>query len=122
MRRLARFGLVAVLAAMVAGGTGGCLIAHHETDTRSGRWVPESTFDQIEPGKTKAAWVRATLGEPSEKTRVDDESEIWKWAYNEVKSKDGYVFLIFAGSTKTETPGAAYVEVKAGVVVRKWRS
>jgi outer membrane protein assembly factor BamE (lipoprotein component of BamABCDE complex) len=122
MCKLARIGFAALLAAATVGGIGGCLIAHNQNETRTGRWVPEATFDQIKPGETTAAWVRATLGEPSEKNRIDDHSEIWKWSYSQVKSKEGFVFLIFAGSDKTETPGAAFVEIKDGTVVRKWRS
>jgi hypothetical protein len=122
MRKLARIGLAAVLGMTLAGGVGGCLVSHHQNETRTGRWVPENTFNEIKPGETSAAWVRATLGEPSEKNRIDDHSEIWKWSYSQVTSKDGYVFLIFAGSNRTETPGAAYIEVKDGIVVRKWRS
>ena len=38
------------------------------------------------------------------------------------KEENGYVFLIFAGSNKTETPGAAFIEMKDGMVVRKWRN
>ena len=90
--------------------------------TRTGHRVPENTFDQIEPGKTTAAWVAATLGQPAEKNRIDEQSEIWKWKHSQTKSSSGYVFLLFTGSDTTETPGAAFVEFKNGGVVRKWRN
>lgn len=122
MRGLIRGGVVAVLGILIIGGVGGCLIGHNGTETRTGRWVPENTFDQIEPGKTSVAWVSAALGQPSEKNRIDEHSEIWKWTYSKTKSANGYVFLIFIGSDTTETPGAAFVEFKDDVVVRKWRN
>lgn len=122
MSRLARVGMAAVLGIIVAGGVGGCLVEHNEREIRTGHWVPENTFDEIEAGKATSAWVAATLGQPSEKNRIDDHSEIWKWTYIQKKSNDGYVFLIFKGSDTIETPGAVFVEFKDGVVVRKWRN
>ena len=41
----------------------------HE-ETREGKFVADTTFDQIKPGKTSAAWVKATLGEPSQRTCI----------------------------------------------------
>ena len=122
MRGLVRIGMAAVLGFLILGGAGGCLVEHNLHETRSGHWVPENTFDQIEPGKTSSAWVTATLGQPSEKSRIDEHSEIWKWTYSKTKTANGYVFLIFKGSDTTETPGVAFVEFKDGVVVRKWRN
>src|SRR4051794_3082822 len=43
--------------------TCGCLVTSTNNETRSGKYVADTTFDQIRPGKTSAAWVKATLGE-----------------------------------------------------------
>jgi outer membrane protein assembly factor BamE (lipoprotein component of BamABCDE complex) len=101
----------------------GCLVTSNSHVTRSGNYVPEATFDRIEPGKTSEGWVRATLGEPTLKTKVgNDNGEIWKWNYSEKKSGNGTLFLIFSGHNEDEKSHAAYVELKNGVVTKKWRA
>jgi outer membrane protein assembly factor BamE (lipoprotein component of BamABCDE complex) len=101
----------------------GCLVTSTSKTTTSGNYVPEQTFDRIEPGKTTAAWVKATLGEPSCKTRVETaDSEIWKWNYTETRKGSGTVLFLFAGSSNDEKSRAAYVEIKDGVVTKKWRA
>ena len=114
-------GTAALAALMLVLGTG-CLVSSSKRQTQSGNYVPEATFDQIEPGNTTSAWVRATLGEPSDRTRVDDAVEVWKWTYNQKKESSGAIFLIFGGSETKESTGHAFVEFKDGVVTRKWRT
>jgi outer membrane protein assembly factor BamE (lipoprotein component of BamABCDE complex) len=102
---------------------GGCLVTSNSKVSRSGNYVPEATFDRIEPGKTTAAWVKATLGDPSCRTKVDgSDSEIWKWSYKEVKKGSGTIFVIFAGASEDEKTRSAFIEVKDGVVTKKWRA
>ena len=100
----------------------GCLVAHSSDQRVSGNFVPPNTFDRIEPGKTTAAWVKATLGEPSSKDTAGTNSEVWKYSYTEQKESSGAIFLIFGGSNVKERPGTAFVEIKDGVVVNKWRT
>lgn len=100
----------------------GCLVATSKKQTQSGNYVAESTFDQIEPGTTSSAWVRATLGEPSDRTKVDNTVEVWKWTYTQTKKSSGAIFLIFGGEETKESTGNAFVEFKDGVVTRKWRT
>jgi outer membrane protein assembly factor BamE (lipoprotein component of BamABCDE complex) len=99
----------------------GCLIAGSSEQKRTGHYVADETMSQIKPGRTSAGWVLATLGEPDKKTAVGDGSEVWKWTYTEKKESSGAVFLIFGGSDKKEVDGAAFVEVRDGVVVKAWR-
>src|SRR5688572_3706591 len=99
----------------------GCLVAGSSTEHRTGKYVAESTFGQIEPGKTTAAWVQATLGEPDCKTKADGGTEVWQWRYTEHRENNTAVFLIFAGSNEKETAGTAFVEFRDGVVTNKWR-
>ena len=101
--------------------TGGCLVSSTSNSKISGNYVPEDTFDRIEPGKTTAAWVKATLGEPSSRDTADD-TEVWKYNYTEEKDSNGAIFLIFAGSDKKEHRHVAYIEIKDGVVTKKWRA
>ena len=107
---------------LVAALAGGCLVSASSNEKRTGNYVADSTFSQIEPGKTSAGWVKATLGEPDTKEKVaDSNSEIWKYSYTEKKESSGAVFLLFGGSDRKEKTGHAFVEIKDGVVVNKWR-
>src|SRR5690242_17068379 len=99
--------LVVSLLSLLLGG-GGCLVASDNSHKRTGNYVPESTFSQIEPGKTSAGWVKATLGEPDSKDKVESTgSEIWKYSYTEKQESSGAVFLLFAGHDTKETNGHA---------------
>ncbi len=101
----------------------GCLVTSTSKTTTSGNYVPEQTFDRLQPGKTTASWVIATLGEPSARTKVDaTRSEIWKWNYTETRKGSGTVLFLFAGNSNDEKARAAYVEIKDGVVTKKWRA
>jgi outer membrane protein assembly factor BamE (lipoprotein component of BamABCDE complex) len=101
----------------------GCLVMANHQEKVEGNYVAPATFDQIEPGKTTAAWVKSTLGEPTEKTKVEGgANEIWKWRYTERKESQGAIFLIFGGNNVKERPQTAFVEIKDGVVVNKWRT
>jgi outer membrane protein assembly factor BamE (lipoprotein component of BamABCDE complex) len=101
---------------------GGCLVSANSKQKVTGNYVPESTFEKIEPGKTTAAWVQATLGEPSSKDKVEGgRTEVWKYSYTEEKESSGAVFLLFGGSDRKEQKRIAYVELKDGIVTRKWR-
>ena len=118
-RRIVSFALFIVCVSVL----NGCLVSATSNEKRSGNYVPESTFSQIEPGKTSAGWVQATLGEPSSKNKVEaTDSEIWKYSYTEKKESSGAIFLIFGGSDSKERQHVAYVEIKDGVVTNKWRA
>jgi len=106
---------------MLAALAGGCLVSSTSNQHISGNYVPENTFDRIEPGKTTQDWVKATLGEPSTKQPADGSSEIWKYSYTEEKESTGAIFLIFGGSDKKQFQRTAYVQFKDGVVTSKWR-
>ena len=100
----------------------GCLVMSNKEEKMEGKYVAQSTFDQIEPGKTSAGWIKATLGDPSETTKDETSgAEIWKYKYTQKKESSGAIFLIFVGSNTKQTPGTAYVEIKDGVVKNKWR-
>ena len=111
-----RFRLVPLAALAL---TTGCLFGSNSTVKRTGSDVSPATFEQIQPGTTTAAWVRATLGEPTTVSR-DAHGEVWAYACTEHVESDGYVFLIFGGSNTTETTRRAFVELRDGTVVRKW--
>lgn len=99
----------------------GCLISSNTSEHRSGNYVADSTFNQIQPGKTTEGWVDATLGKPTSTSRLDDGTEIWKYSYTEHHDSSGAVFLIFGGSNSSETSHTAFVEIHHGIVRKAWR-
>ncbi|MGE5610345.1 MAG: hypothetical protein ACM359_13910 [Bacillota bacterium] len=102
---------------------GGCgHLVDTDSDTqRSGRYVPESVFSQIKSGQTTVDWLKDNLGEPSERCKQEDGSELWKWSYTERKQSHGEIFIIFKGSDTKEIIHSLIVEVKDDVVTGKWR-
>lgn len=99
----------------------GCLVGGGSSVHRSGNYVADETLNRIQPGKTEAAWVAATLGQPSEKTELGSGHELWKYTYHEKRSSNGYVFLVFGVSDEKSVDGKAFVEIQDGVVVKAWR-
>ena len=120
--RATRMALGGILAAAALTAGTGCLVSGSNVEKTTGNFVAPSTLDQIKPGKTTAAWVRATLGAPSSQGKLDDGSEVWKYEYTEKRESDTAVFLIFGGSNKTEKNRTVFVEFKDGVVTNAWRS
>jgi hypothetical protein len=114
--RVSQFVMISV--ALLA--LGGCLVAGNSETKRTGTDVPESTFSQIQPGKTTVGWVQATLGEPTTKSKVDDH-EVWKYSYTVRTDNSGAIFLIFGGHSTDEKTHNAFVEFKDGLVINKWR-
>ncbi|HWE93348.1 MAG TPA: outer membrane protein assembly factor BamE [Tepidisphaeraceae bacterium] len=100
--------------------TAGCLVTAQSEQRQSGNYVADSTFAQVKPGKT-AGFVRATVGQPTKITSVEDGSEVWDYLYTERKESSGAVFLIFGGHDVKETGHHAFVELKNGIVTNAWR-
>lgn len=105
-----------------AGALPGCLISSRSSETQSGTYVSEATFNQIEPGVTTKQWVLGTLGEPSLKTTLENGEELWKWSYCKTKQSSGSLLFVFGGSSTSSTMGAAYVQFKDGIATKSWRS
>jgi outer membrane protein assembly factor BamE (lipoprotein component of BamABCDE complex) len=98
----------------------GCLVTHNSTTTHSGTRVETDTFAQIKPGTTTSGWVSATLGAPTSIAK-NDSDEVWKYVYTEHTDSSGAIFLIFGGSDSTEKSEIAFIEIKNGIVINKWR-
>ena len=84
--------------------------------------VSAATLSQVEPGKTTEAWLLATLGEPTSRTKVEckDNVEILRYEHSVHKSSGGAVLLIFAGGSDHKSRSVAYFEVTDGIVTRAW--
>jgi outer membrane protein assembly factor BamE (lipoprotein component of BamABCDE complex) len=100
----------------------GCLVSSTSRESYTGTYVSDQTFGQIQAGVTTRQWVMGTLGEPTCKTTLENGEELWKWTYSKVKRSSGAVLFIFGGSSSSETGGAAYVQMKDGVVTKAWRA
>src|SRR5690606_24826303 len=87
-------GAVAGVAVFLAGA--GCirLIDTSSRTMYTGQYVSEQAMEQIEPGKTTADFALAVLGPPTNKSTLDDGSELWKYSYRKAKSSSGSVFLL----------------------------
>jgi hypothetical protein len=99
----------------------GCLVSGSSNTKVTGEYIGPSTFNEIEPGVTKLDWVQAVMGEPTSRSCLDDGTQIWKWSYHRKHSSSGGVFLLVGGSSKEETMGATYIQLKDDVVIKAWR-
>jgi hypothetical protein len=119
MLRQSTIGTVLLASVAMAGG---CLVTSGRSIDESGVRVSSDTLRQIEPGVTTEAWLVATLGEPSERTTVEDQEhvEILRYDHTVSKSEGGTVFLLFAGSSETRKTTRTFFEVTEGVVTRYW--
>lgn len=118
-------GRLVLAAALIAGGltTSGCIrLVRTSTSTQySGRYVSQSSYEQIEPGCTTGEWVKAVLGPPTLEQALDDGDQIWRYEYTRWRTRSGSVFLLFDGDNQSSNQGGTYVQVRDGIVVRKWR-
>jgi hypothetical protein len=100
----------------------GCLISSHSNESFSGTYVSEGTFGHIEPGVTTRQWLLGSLGEPTTRTQLESGQELWKWSFTKTKASSGAILFVFGGSSRSETAGAAYVQMKDGIVTKAWRA
>jgi len=88
-----------------------------------GVYISEKLFDRVKVGETRADWLLAVFGEPTGKGPLENGDEIWKWAYRPLEQTTS-VLSVFGGGTKDEPslqPATAFVRLKDGAVVEKWR-
>jgi len=121
MKRFAPVGLRLLAVAAIGMVSAGCLVGSKVNETRTGKTIGSGTFEQVKAGETTSAWLKSALGEPTEKTKVDEHSEIWKWSYSKTQERDTWVFLLLVSEDKKTTTESVAVELRDGVVVRKWR-
>ncbi len=115
-----RIAIAALLLATTA-PLGGCLVSGSSKESMTGRYVGPATFEQIEPGVTTDKWVLGALGEPTTKADLDDGASLWKWSYKRDRSSSSSVFLLFGGSSRKESEGATFVQIRDGIVVKAWQ-
>lgn len=99
----------------------GCLIGSTDSQSRSGKYVSESTFNQLKMGETTPSFAEAILGSPDAKTPQEDGTEIWRYSYSETKKSSGYVFLVFGGTSSKESSHSAFLQFKDDRLIKAWR-
>ena len=97
-----------------------CLVSSDTSVEHRGQYVGPETLDKIEEGRSQA-YVLALLGEPSERTALENGVELWRWSYSQVKRSETGVIFVLGSKRSTEEQGAVYVEFDDGVVVDAWR-
>ena len=99
----------------------GCVINSSSRTERSGNYVSDTTLSHIDEGD-EMDFVLAVLGEPTERVILEDDSELWKWAFTETKTSNGSVILILGSNHTKETRSQVYVRFdEEGYVDRVWR-
>jgi hypothetical protein len=87
-----------------------------------GVYISDKLLERVKVGETGTDWLVAVMGEPTGKGPLRDGGEIWKWSYRPLEQTASVVSVF--GASKDEPalqPSTAFVRVKDGVVVEKWR-
>ncbi len=93
-----------------------------------GSYISDETFDRLRVGED-ASWAIATFGEPEQRTRLADGSEVWRWTFQHVHTDPSLLSIgTSTGEEEAKEPRVrnvqiinTYVHVRAGVLVEKWR-
>ncbi len=113
--------IVAVtLLAFAASSLGGCLIVSKSEIDESGPKVSSTTLNQVVIGETSEEWLIATLGKPSQRTNVDEHTDILKYTNTRTETSRGAVFVLFAGKSQKKQSMTTYFEVTDGIVTKHW--
>jgi outer membrane protein assembly factor BamE (lipoprotein component of BamABCDE complex) len=100
-------------------GSSSCLIGTSSRTENTGKYVSQNTLAQIQPGKDKA-YVLALIGEPTTKSTIDGNTEIWKWCYTEQKNSSGHVIFLVSSDKRIQTEHTTFVEFYGSSVVKAW--
>ena len=88
-----------------------------------GVYVSEAMMERIVLNETDSEWLLAVVGEPTSRHPMRDGTEIWKWVYRPSGTQLPLVDLLGQGQEEKPDPQpiTAYVRLKDGRVVDKWR-
>lgn len=116
-------GLVYAFALLVVMVSATGCISSGSVSEYEGPSIGDRTLSQIEPTVTSQAWVLAVLGEPTERTTINDSTgpvEIWKWTRRRLVTTKGKTIVV-SSTSKSEEIRTVYVEFKDQIVTRAWR-
>lgn len=88
----------------------------------TGTYISENLLDRVKEKETRADWILAVFGEPEEKGKLNDGTEIWKWIYRPTM-QDSSLVTLFGKDDEPPRPqqSATFLRMREGVVIEKWR-
>ncbi len=108
------------LTSLVVSGLTGCIATQSSNVNIAGKIIPDDTYTQIQPGKTKD-FVVGLIGEPFKKTTEDNGTEVWRWNYNESNISARTIMILYVEVHRINSTQTVAVEFKDGRVTKVWR-
>jgi hypothetical protein len=87
---------------------------------QSGICIGPETLKQFDAGKTREAWVRAVLGEPTSVSTVADDPAVTVLRYSTMQQEDQGLIDSVLGTPGEQAVGTVYFIVRDGIVERFW--
>jgi hypothetical protein len=87
---------------------------------QSGICIGPETLKQFDAGKTREAWVRAVLGEPTSVATVADDPAVTVLRYSTMQQSDKSLIDSVLGTPGESAVGTIYFIVRDGIVERFW--
>jgi hypothetical protein len=87
----------------------------------AGTYVSESLMERVQIGHTTDEWILAVIGEPDTRHEMSDGSVIWKWVYRPTATMPSLITLPGTEGRPDPQPITAYVRMRDGIVIDKWR-
>jgi hypothetical protein len=87
---------------------------------QSGICIGPETLKQFDAGKTREAWVRAVLGEPTSVSTVADDPAVTVLRYSTMQQADKGLIDSVLGTPGEQAVGTVYFIVRDGIVERFW--
>jgi hypothetical protein len=87
---------------------------------QSGICIGPETLKQFDAGKTREAWVRAILGEPTSVATVADDPAVTVLRYSTMQQSDKSIVDSVLGTPGEAAIGTVYFIVRDGIVERFW--
>lgn len=124
MNRRSQPSLLCLVTAALCLPLGGCLVVANSDTSYEGAGVAVSpaTLAQIEPDKTTREWVISTLGKPTSTSKPSEDAEVLRYDCIKRVTNSAVVFLIFAANDKKESRQSILLEIRNGVVHRRWQT
>ncbi|MEL6740288.1 MAG: outer membrane protein assembly factor BamE [Planctomycetota bacterium] len=114
--------ILGLATACIAGGAafalGGCLISGSSNRSISGAVVEREQLSTVRLGQSTPDDVTRSLGVPSNVGVDADGREVWTYRWNEHRSSNGSMLLLFSGSSSSNTQRSVHVTFEEGVVSR----
>lgn len=121
MNRIMRIITVLGATAFVMAASG-CLVVSGNSTYETGTAITQSTLQRIEVGQTTEQWILATLGQPSDRIKIEGQPDmqILKYQHTIHESSGGTVLFLFAGHEDKTRKSVVFIEITDGIVSDYW--